>query len=69
MGEQIFASMNSHHVDFTIFAGATKNGHSLCTDQAIGQDIEDIFNRLEAPALCALGNNGWTDCHRSDNGP
>ncbi|HXI01786.1 MAG TPA: hypothetical protein VNI57_01290 [Candidatus Saccharimonadales bacterium] len=69
MVDQTIASMNSHHVDFTIFAGDTKNGHSFCTDQAIGQDVEDIFNRLKAPTLYTLGDNEWTDCHRSDNGP
>ena len=68
MVEQTVASMNSHHVDFTIFAGDTKNGSSLCTDEAIGQDVEDIFNRLKAPTLYSLGDNEWTDCHRTSNG-
>jgi hypothetical protein len=68
MVDQTIHSMNAHKVDFTIFAGDTKNGHSLCTDQAIGQDIIDIFNRLEAPTLYSLGDNEWTDCHRTSNG-
>ena len=66
--DQTIGSMNKHHLDFTIFAGDTKNGHSLCTDQAIGQDIIDIFNRLKAPTLYSLGDNEWTDCHRTSNG-
>lgn len=68
MIDQTIASMNRHKLDFTIFAGDTKNGSSLCTDQAIGQDIADIFNRLKAPTLYSLGDNEWTDCHRTNNG-
>jgi hypothetical protein len=61
-------SMNDHHLDFTLFAGDTKNGSSECSDQAIGQDVIDTFNRLNAPTLYSLGDNEWTDCHRSNNG-
>lgn len=68
MIDQTITSMNKHGLDFTIFAGDTKNGSSLCTDQAIGQDVIDIFNRLKAPTLYALGDNEWTDCHRTNNG-
>ena len=66
--DQTIKSMNSHDLDFTIFAGDTKNGSSECTDQAIGSDVIDIFNRLDAPTLYSLGDNEWTDCHRANNG-
>ena len=65
---QTISSMNAHDLDFTIFVGDTKNGHSLCTDQAIGQDVIDIFNSLDAPTMYSLGDNEWTDCHRTSNG-
>ena len=68
MVEQTINSMNSHDLDFTIFAGDSKNGSSLCTDAAIGQDIINIFNSLNAPTLYTLGDNEWTDCHRTNNG-
>lgn len=68
MIDQTIASMNRHNLDFTIFAGDTKNGSTLCTDQAIGQDVADIFNSLKAPTLYTLGDNEWTDCHRTNNG-
>lgn len=68
MIDQTIQSMNSHKVDFTIFAGDTKNGSSLCTDQAIGDDVINIFNQLDAPTLYTLGDNEWTDCHRANNG-
>lgn len=66
--DQTIESMNAHHLDFTIFAGDTKNGHSLCADQAIGQDVVNIFNRLDAPTMYSVGDNEWTDCHRTSNG-
>ena len=66
--QQTIDSMNRHHLDFTIFAGDTKNGSSLCTDQAIGQDVIDIFNSLKVPTMYSLGDNEWTDCHRTNNG-
>jgi hypothetical protein len=68
MIDQTINSMNSHNLDFTLFAGDTKNGSSLCTDQAVGQDVITIFNRLNAPTLYSLGDNEWTDCHRTNNG-
>ena len=66
--DQTIESMNNHHLDFTIFVGDTKNGHSLCTDQAIGQDVINIFNRLDVPTMYSVGDNEWTDCHRTSNG-
>ena len=68
MIDQAIASMNDHDLDFTIFVGDTKNGSSLCTDEAIGQEPQAIFDRLDAPTLYSLGDNEWTDCHRTNNG-
>ena len=65
---QTIDSMNKHHVRFTIFAGDTKNGHTLCTDAAITTDIKTIFDSLKAPTLYSVGDNEWTDCHRTSNG-
>ena len=63
--DQTINSMNRRDLDFTIFVGDTKNGSSLCTDEAIGQAVIDIFNSLDAPTLYSLGDNEWTDCHRT----
>jgi hypothetical protein len=65
---QTIASMNRHHLDFTFFVGDTKNGSSLCTDQAILVDPSSIFNSLHAPTVYSVGDNEWTDCHRTNNG-
>ncbi len=66
--DQSIESMNDRHMDFTLFASDTKNGSSPCTDQAIGYDVIDIFNRLKAPTLYTLGDNEWTDCHPRSHG-
>lgn len=66
--EQTITSMNSHHLSFTLFVGDTKNGSSLCTDETIGSDIIAIFNSLNVPTLYSVGDNEWTDCHRTNNG-
>ncbi len=68
MIKQTVTSMNNHDLDFTLFAGDTKNGHTLCTDTAIGQNVVDIFNQINAPTLYSVGDNEWTDCHRVSNG-
>lgn len=68
MAEQTIDSMNSHHLDFTLYAGDSKNGHSECTNQVIGQDLMDRFNSLNTPTIYSLGDNEWTDCHRTNNG-
>ena len=68
MTQQTLASMNRHNLDFTIFVGDTKNGSSECSDQAIGGDVIDIFNRLNVPTMYSVGDNEWTDCHRTNNG-
>jgi len=66
--KQTIQLMNRHKVDLTIFTGDTKNGRSECTDQAIGENVINIFNQLKAPTLYTLGHNEWTDCHRASNG-
>lgn len=65
---QTIDSMNAHHLDFTMYAGDTKNGSSECSDKAIGEDIISVYNRLDMPTLYTLGDNEWTDCHRTSNG-
>ncbi len=61
-------SMNAAKLAFTIFDGDTKDGSSLCTDSALGQESIDFFNTVSAPTVYILGDNEWTDCHRINNG-
>jgi hypothetical protein len=61
-------SMNASGLAFTVFDGDTKDGSSVCTDSLIGQESIDLFNRVKAPTVYVLGDNEWTDCHRTNNG-
>lgn len=60
--------MNASKLAFTVFDGDTKDGSSLCTDSALGQESIDFFNTVKAPTVYILGDNEWTDCHRINNG-
>jgi len=61
-------SMNAANLAFTIFDGDTKDGSSVCSDNALGQESIDFFNSVQAPTVYVLGDNEWTDCHRINNG-
>ena len=60
--------MNAANVAFTIFDGDTKDGSSQCTDKNIIDDPRSRFNSVAAPTIYVLGDNEWTDCHRTNNG-
>jgi hypothetical protein len=61
-------NMNAANLAFTVFDGDTKDGSSLCTDSALGQESIDLFNKVKAPTIYVPGDNEWTDCHRINNG-
>lgn len=61
-------SINQHKVDFTLFNGDTKSGSTSCEDKEIGSRVLNYFNRFDNPLLYSLGDNEWTDCHRTSNG-
>lgn len=65
--QQTVDSMNDHDLAFTLFTGDTKNGHVPCTDKMIGENVLNVFNALHMPTLYSLGDNEWTDCHRTSN--
>ena len=64
----LIQSMNQANLAFTIFDGDTKDGSSVCSDSAIGADVRNRFNTVAAPTVYVVGDNEWTDCHRSNNG-
>lgn len=61
-------NMNGEKLAFTIFGGDTKDGSSVCSDQTIGADAAARLNSVKAPTVYVLGDNEWTDCHRTNNG-
>jgi hypothetical protein len=63
----LIADMNASDIAFSIYDGDIKDGSSKCTDD-IYTDAATMFNSLKAPVIYVLGDNEWTDCHRSNNG-
>jgi hypothetical protein len=64
----LIQDMNDQHLAFTVFDGDTKNGSSQCTDDVLGAQAKSRFNSVKAPTVYVLGDNEWTDCHRTNNG-
>jgi hypothetical protein len=63
----MIADMNGEPLAFTIFDGDTKDGSSKCED-TVYSDAVARFNSVAAPTVYVLGDNEWTDCHRTNNG-
>lgn len=64
----LFNSINQEKLAFTIYDGDTKDGSSVCSNEVIGVDAVNLLNQVEAPTVYVLGDNEWTDCHRTNNG-
>jgi hypothetical protein len=65
---RLIESMNQENLRFTVYDGDTKDGSSECADKTIGEEVATLFNKVKAPTVYVLGDNEWTDCHRSSNG-
>ncbi len=63
----LIADMNASDISFSIHDGDIKDGSSLCTDD-IYTDAAAMFDSLKKPVIYVLGDNEWTDCHRTNNG-
>jgi hypothetical protein len=63
----LIADMNASDVAFSIYDGDIKDGSSECTDN-IYTDAVAMFDSLKKPVIYVLGDNEWTDCHRTNNG-
>jgi hypothetical protein len=47
--------------------GDIKNGSSVCSDDYF-QQIRADFDLFRDPLVYTIGDNEWTDCHRTNNG-
>jgi hypothetical protein len=73
----MIADMNSQQLAFTVHDGDLKAGHgipgsvtpTICSDELYQYALDHYFNQLNAPAAFTPGDNDWTDCDASDNGP
>ena len=57
-------AINQAKPSFNLFVGDTKSSEAPCSDAAI-EKVASFFNRYEAPLIYSVGDNEWTDCHRS----
>ena len=64
---RMIADMNAQKLAFTIFDGDIKDGSSRCDNSVYGEAVTR-FNSVAVPTVYAVGDNEWTDCHRSNNG-
>ena len=73
----LIADMNSQPLAFSVHDGDLKAGHGVpgsvtpttCSDDLYQYALDNYFNKLSAPAAFTPGDNDWTDCDASDNGP
>lgn len=59
----LISAINDHDPSLVIHVGDTKSGGTLCSDDALKQQL-DFLNDFTAPTLYAPGDNEWTDCYR-----
>jgi len=59
--------MGRESLAFVVHDGDIKNGSSVCSDEVF-KDILGVFQASAAPLVYVLGDNEWTDCHRTNNG-
>lgn len=63
----VIKSLNHSDIAFSIHNGDIKDGSSTCDDEKYHQ-MYTLFNQLENPVIYTVGDNEWTDCHRTNNG-
>ncbi|MFD2184828.1 hypothetical protein [Rhodoplanes azumiensis] len=66
--DRLIAAINRLRPAFSIHVGDTKSGSTACTDAAF-QTVLDQFRTFEQPLVYAIGDNEWTDCHRTGSDP
>lgn len=64
----MMASINRSGAAFVTHNGDFKNGSSVCSD-AVFENRLELFSASEHPFIFTPGDNDWTDCHRTNNGP
>jgi hypothetical protein len=65
--ENLRDSINSNGLTFAVHTGDTKSGSTLCNDVYYGR-FQQLANSLNIPTAYTIGDNEWTDCHRTAAG-
>ena len=63
----MIADMNSQNLTFSIYDGDLWDGATRCDDASYAEAAAR-FNSLSAPLIYVVGDNEWTDCHRTASG-
>lgn len=63
----LISEINGRKPAFTIHIGDTKSGTTLCSDQALTEQLE-FMNSFEGAVIFTPGDNDWTDCHSARAG-
>jgi hypothetical protein len=66
--DRLIAAINRMKPAFSIHVGDIKSGSAACTDEAFAK-VLDQFRSFEQPLVYAIGDNEWTDCHRTRSDP
>jgi hypothetical protein len=66
--DRLIAAINRLKPAFSIHVGDIKSGQTACTDEAFAK-VLDQFQHFEQPLVYAIGDNEWTDCHRTGSDP
>jgi hypothetical protein len=64
---ELVNDMNNFDLDFTVHMGDIKSGSTWCSDEKYDNFAELVNDILVPPTVLTLGDNGWTDCHRTNN--
>ncbi|QWD86392.1 hypothetical protein AOC06_05300 [Polynucleobacter paludilacus] len=62
--ERLIKAINADQPAFSIFVGDTKSGDTPCSDEYMEKTTR-YFNSFNAPLIYSIGDNEWTDCHRT----
>ena len=62
--ERLIKAINTEKPAFSIFVGDTKSGDTPCSDEFMEKTTR-YFNSFDAPLIYSIGDNEWTDCHRT----
>ena len=63
----MLADMNAANLTFSIYDGDLWDGSTRC-DNSLYADALGRFNSMTAPVIYVVGDNEWTDCHRTAAG-
>jgi hypothetical protein len=68
--QRLITDVNNSYkkVKFTIHVGDIKAGNTFC-DDSVYLTNKTLFDTFADAAIYLPGDNEWTDCHRTNNGP